>query len=64
MSKNKTVYYEKLTPVLIEAIKDLKKEKDGEIAKLQSENEILKSENQEIWRVICEITPGEVKCNK
>ncbi len=42
--KYKSVDYDKISAVLIEAIKDLKKEKDGEIKQLQDQVEVLKQE--------------------
>ncbi len=43
----KSVDYSKLTPVLIEAIKELKQEKDTEIEQLKTENAVLQSQNLE-----------------
>ena len=40
--------YSKITPLLIEGIKELKAEKDAEIEELNAENQELKQENKEI----------------
>ncbi|MBP9779957.1 hypothetical protein KBD33_05040, partial [Candidatus Gracilibacteria bacterium] len=45
---NKTVEYGNLVAPLIEAVKELKTEKDREIRSLQEENSLLKSENESI----------------
>ncbi|MFA5927946.1 MAG: tail fiber domain-containing protein [Candidatus Margulisiibacteriota bacterium] len=44
----KGISYNKLTPFLVEAVKELKKEKDAEIAKLAEQNKGLQTKNSEL----------------
>lgn len=58
----KGVKYSKLAPILVEALKELKKDHGREIASIKIENEKLKSETKAMKEILCEIKPSAKIC--